>query len=306
LTNLKNQDAKIKNLQTQLALANHKLHIQAIEVDQIFQTAGDGMRLIDTNFKVIRINDAFKDLAGIKQKDDCLGNKCYEIFCGKMCNTPKCPLVQITYGKNEIKYNVEKKRQIGEDILCCLTALPVRDQSGKLISIVEHFIDLSKQQHIEKTLHKTKTILKEKSKNIEELNTSLKTLIRLTSGYEKEIKENFIANIIQIILPFIEELKMSDLTTKQQTLINNIELNLNNIANPLVKLAITKYKFTPMEIQIGNFIKMGKTNDEIANMLNLSKNTILTHRSNLRSKLGLKNKKINLRSRLLLLSNDND
>ncbi|RLC03862.1 MAG: helix-turn-helix transcriptional regulator, partial [Deltaproteobacteria bacterium] len=46
-------------------------------------------------------------------------------------------------------------------------------------------------------------------------------------------------------------------------------------------------------------VKEGKTNKEIAELLFLSKNTILFHRYNIRTKLGLKNTKINLRTHLL-------
>jgi len=45
--------------------------------------------------------------------------------------------------------------------------------------------------------------------------------------------------------------------------------------------------------------QLEKANKEIAELLCLSKNTILFHRHNIRSKLSLKNKKINLRSHLL-------
>ncbi len=55
---------------------------------------------------------------------------------------------------------------------------------------------------------------------------------------------------------------------------------------------------------MANLVKEGKTNKEIAEMLFLSKNTILFHRHNIRTKLGLKGTKINLRTHLLSYETD--
>ena len=56
-----------------------------------------------------------------------------------------------------------------------------------------------------------------------------------------------------------------------------------------------------MEIRIAHFVKEGLMNKEMAELLGTSLNTISSHRYKLRSKLGLKNKGINLRSYLLSL-----
>ena len=58
-------------------------------------------------------------------------------------------------------------------------------------------------------------------------------------------------------------------------------------------------QLTPREIQVAELIKEGKTTKEIAAMFNLSNSTVECFRDNIREKLDIKNKKVNLRSFLL-------
>jgi len=47
-----------------------------------------------------------------------------------------------------------------------------------------------------------------------------------------------------------------------------------------------------------NFIKQGKTTKEISELLNIAPSTVDFHRDNIRSKLKIKNKRINLQTYL--------
>jgi len=62
------------------------------------------------------------------------------------------------------------------------------------------------------------------------------------------------------------------------------------------ELSSSYLDLTPTEIQIANLVKEGKTTKEISAILNLSENTIMSHRYKIRSKLGLLKKKMNLRT----------
>jgi DNA-binding CsgD family transcriptional regulator len=78
---------------------------------------------------------------------------------------------------------------------------------------------------------------------------------------------------------------------------------MNDIVSPFLQRMSLKYSnFTQTEIQVANLIKVGKTTKEIAELMNVSKGTIDAHRNNIRSKLGLNRKKINLRAYLLSIA----
>ncbi|MBL7180118.1 MAG: helix-turn-helix transcriptional regulator [Desulfobacterales bacterium] len=51
---------------------------------------------------------------------------------------------------------------------------------------------------------------------------------------------------------------------------------------------------SPTELQVVNLIKQGKRTKEIAAILNLSANTVMSHRYKIRGKLGLLKNKTNL------------
>jgi len=55
---------------------------------------------------------------------------------------------------------------------------------------------------------------------------------------------------------------------------------------------------TPAEIQIASLIKTGKTRQEISKLPGISPGAINFHRNNIRKKLGLNRKKVNLASHL--------
>jgi DNA-binding NarL/FixJ family response regulator len=57
-------------------------------------------------------------------------------------------------------------------------------------------------------------------------------------------------------------------------------------------------KLSPREIEICNMIRNGSTSKEIADLLNLTLKTVETHRVNIRRKLKLAGKDINLISYL--------
>jgi PAS domain S-box-containing protein len=165
--------------------------------------------------------------------------------------------------------------------------------------------DITKRKRAEGALRKRETELKAQSKHLEEVNAALKVLLKRREEDKIELGENVLANVKELVLPYLEKLKKNQSDPHQMTLVGIVESNLRDIVSPFATKLSSRYlNLTPTEIQVASLIKDGKTNKEIAALLHLSVNTIRSHRHNLRSKLGLKNKKMNLRSYLRSLSNE--
>ena len=125
-------------------------------------------------------------------------------------------------------------------------------------------------------------------------------MLEQRSEDKNELQGNVLSNVKELIRPYLEQLKKSRMSTRQQTLLRILESNLNNIVSPFLSRLSTRFiNLTPTEIRVINLIKEGKTNKEIAELMLISKNTVLFHRHNIRGKLNLKNTKINLRTHLL-------
>lgn len=121
------------------------------ELSQIFDTAADGMRVIDKDFKVLRANETFSRLSGLR-KDETVGKKCYDVFSGPSCHTNNCPLNRILDDGKRIQYDTEKVRKDGSKVPCIVNAMPFREPSGAIIGIVEDFKDISHRKKFEEEL----------------------------------------------------------------------------------------------------------------------------------------------------------
>ena len=137
--------------------------------------------------------------------------------------------------------------------------------------------------------------LQRKSKHLMEVNNALKVLLRKSDENKEEIGENMLANTKELIIPYLEKIQEKPLSETQRTFIEIIKTNLNEIISPFSRKLASKYlNLTPAELILADLIKHGKTTKQIASILFLSEKTIATQRKNIRKKIGISQKKINL------------
>ncbi len=198
----------------------------------------------------------------------------------------------------EVEYRV--KHNNGHVLWVRESIYPCNASDGVIGSFVGKIADITKRKRAEEALREKEAELERKAINLEEKNTALKVLIKRRDEDKIELEEKMLFNVKELIVPYLEKLKRSGSNDKQKAYVGMIESNLNEIVSPFVRALSSKYlKLTPTEIRIANLVKQGKTTKEIADLLDLSTRTIETHRNNIRKKIGIKNKKTNLRTYLL-------
>lgn len=163
--------------------------------------------------------------------------------------------------------------------------------------------EVEERRRAEQNLRKHEKELKAQSQHLEEVNIALRVLLKQREDDKKELGDIVLRNVKELVSPYLQRIIEGKLSSQQRTLATILETNLSNIVSPFIdKLTKDLVQLTPAEIKVVSLVKEGKTNKEIAEILLVSKNTVLFHRHRIRGKLGIKNKKINLRSHLLTLS----
>jgi PAS domain S-box-containing protein len=271
--------------------------------EQIFRvmlnSTHDLALLAERNGTVLAANTRMAERFG-KSPEEFKGLNIYSLMPSEAVGLRKSKAQEMLRTKLPLNYTEER---MGHFFDCNL--FPILNNDGSVKSFTVFVQDVTERFKCEEALRKAgkelehqvneKTFeLQDKTTNLQEVNTALRVLLNKRDEDKKELEKKVLLNVREMIEPYLDKLKKTNLGI--------IESNLNDIISPFVcGMSINLLNFTPTELQVANLVKRGKTTKEIASILNLSAKTIEFHRDNIRKKLGIKNRKINLRTHLLSL-----
>jgi len=125
-------------------------------------------------------------------------------------------------------------------------------------------------------------------------NSTILELIKQIEQQRFNIQQDIIADIDQLICPFLDKIKMKG-DSEIKKLCDLIQYNLEKYESSFPALTEQKYmKLTKKERQICLMIKKGLSSKEISQMLNIATATVNEHRNKIRKKLDLVNSNHNL------------
>jgi PAS domain S-box-containing protein len=205
----------------------------------------------------------------------------------------------------QISNDITKRKETEELLQKTLEDLEnrIRERTADLTRLnAELAQEVEERRRMEDVLKKREKELEVKSRNLEELNTALTVLLKKREEDKNHLEERVLANVKEMVIPYMEKLKNTHLSSDQNAYLSILDTHLNDIISPFLVKMSTKYRrFTPKEIQVATLVKDGKTTKEIASLMNVCSGAVELHRNHIREKLGLTNKKMNLRSYLLSL-----
>ena len=277
-----------------------KLRESEAKYRQIFELSPEAIVVLDREGNILDVNERSHDWLGYSP-EEIVGKSFLDLpflsTDGKSKVMAKLSLRMA--GKEVAPYELGFYTKSGEKRVGRIVANPIQDENGEIIQNLAMISDITDRKQAEQALQEREIELKVRSRDLEEVNAALKVLLKRREEDKIELAESVQINVKQLVLPYLEKLKKSNLEPHQMTLIGILESHCRDVVSPFINKLSSKFiKLTPTEIKLADLIKSGRTTKEAAELLGLSENTVQVHRHHIRSKLGLKHAKINLRSYL--------
>jgi PAS domain-containing protein/DNA-binding CsgD family transcriptional regulator len=261
------------------------------EMSRFMEDGAVGIFLKNRENRYIWLNKRFAKMVGF-EAEELLGKRVEELINDPQLMAALREEDETVYRTGRPLMNLVKQPQPPEGIFVRLDKIPLIGKSGTITGILGLALKIDPPEPAADRLG-------EVTRRLAETETALRVVLEHQKTTAPATQTDAGERIKRLVLPYLESLKQSPMTPDQQEFVQLIDDNLKRFYEPMAaNLSNVEYKLSPTEVKVARLVRDGKTNKEIANLLNLSVSTILTHRHHLRKKLGIRNKKVNLRTLL--------
>ena len=259
-----------------------------------FDAVSDAIFIAGEDHRILRCNKAFYTFIGAHHEGEVLGRPCWEIIHGTEGPIDGCPMAETMQAGHQASREIQYRNRWLEVITYPLKMSNTTGRRG----VVHILRDITAMKQAQITLQ-------DQAAALASTNTALKVMLNHSRQAEASLQEKIMKNIDGLVFPYLDQL--DKLTTNDDALayLRLIRNNINNLVSSFTKdLSAPILGLTPREVQIADLINKGQSSKEIAKLLRLSQGTVDCYRDQIRRKLAVKNKKINLRSYLLSYFSD--
>lgn len=267
--------------------ANRVLTMEKCMYENIIDSISELVLVIDTNGSVLEANRS----ARLYFQNDPTGAAIWKLL----------ELEERSMAEVLAKYPPNAPREISMDDAIYFSCMfiwlkEVSLSSDGYLAVLKDISWLVRQREIlEATVAERTAALEQEKTQLQEMNVTLRTVMK---SVDKE-RETFQARVADLVrtamLPALNALRKQPSESIRSSYLDILE-------DQLLKLPqggeddnhALLLKLTPTEMKVCQFIQAGAATKEIAEALNLSVVTVQTHRRNIRRKLDLQNRNVNL------------
>ncbi len=293
--------ADLRRAIAELEAAQGELLISEERYRTLVETMREALGENDENGVLTYVNPRFCEMLGYPY-DEMLGRRVTDFLDEAGRRTFEAELARRKRGESG-SYELVFERKDGRKIHTIVAPQAILDDQDRFKGSFAVITEITELKQVEEELRRQEAELRLKTEELEEMNTALKVLLDQRDKDKQALQERVVSNVARLVLPYVQELEAEAQSTRQRRLLEIVGANLNEIVSPLTHQLSLKYQqLTTKEVRVASLIKDGRTNKEIAELMNVSTKTVEYYRDNIRSKLGLKNRSVNLRTFLNSIS----
>ncbi len=247
----------------------------------------------DVNGKFTYLSPAWETLLGY-QLDEMIGHHFSEFKPPEVEQQAQEMFRTILEGKKIYGYETVYISKSGEERFLGFNAQFLEDSEGRHIGSQGTAHDLTDKISALKELKANEYESEQRKILLKEKNITLRELIRQVDTGKRAVQHQINSNIDQLVIPIIDRLREYGDVQMQK----GLQL-LQDTLQELPSYTGAEWHrisslLTPKELEIAHMISNGFSSKEIASTLHLSPKTIYTHRSNIRKKMDIRKKGINM------------
>ncbi|MBP7652000.1 PAS domain S-box protein [Candidatus Dependentiae bacterium] len=269
--------------------------------ENILNAISDPISVIDTNMFILKTNRNCDKMW--KESKPLTGKKCYSVFHNSSEVCDWCPAIEtLNTGKiNSTIIPIPDLSSVKKWIE--IKTWPLEDKDKRITGAIVYAKDITDSKKFVNELIINKNQLERKVKErgfeLENKNNAFREILSQLEMEKNEVKRQVLNNIEEFVLPIVRKIE-SEISENQKELIKLLNTNLKNVTDKFgSKLNNLTEQLTPRELEICNMIKNGLRSEEISKTIGISVKTVERHRFNIRKKIGIYEKGINLATYLI-------
>ncbi|MBN2717824.1 MAG: PAS domain-containing protein [Deltaproteobacteria bacterium] len=183
------------------------------QLNKVFESSPDGIRVIDRDFNVLRVNANYLTFTTCESSQSVTG-KCFDFTPRSWCHSEKCILTRCLAGEEKIEEQIKMVDAQGQERQYVLQVSALKGPDGQVDGIVENIKDVTQWQQMQRQVmhaqkmesigqlaagiaHEINTPTQFVGDNISFLRDGFRDMIELLTVYEKTCEEVQSGNVSQ-------------------------------------------------------------------------------------------------------------